>query len=211
MFDREQNRLQDEEMKMLAIEAQGHPYKSKERQKALTKLVDKIIKSGRLSRSHRYIFGERYEEIYEEVIQDLLLYICQKIDQYKPERGPVMRWVNFLLSKRFFNDVIRHIFGPPNVKIEQLDPSNLEQLEKEPLLLEMLWEYLENDPEQLCKNLRHPKYPEVNFQLLVMRKIRGEKWKTISAELEVPISTLNGFYRKSLKELSPRIRLYLNK
>lgn len=210
-FDSEQNRLQDEELKMIAIEAQRHPPKSKERRKALTKLVAKILKSGRLCHPYQGQFGDRYEEIYEEAVQKLMVYICENIHRYNPEISPVMRWVNFYLSTRFFNQAIPEIIGSPDVRIEPIDDNNIEQPEKPPLVSEILWEYLETDPEQLCQNLRHAKHPQVNFQVLAMRRIRGDKWKTISADLGVPVSTLSDFYQDSIKELSAKIKLYLNK
>ncbi|MDB9513393.1 hypothetical protein PN499_19550 [Kamptonema animale CS-326] len=210
-FDQEQNRLQDEGLMMLAIEAQRHPPKSKERRMALTKLVEKILKSGRLCRPCQGQFGDRYEEIYQEAIQKLMIYICEKIDQYKPEKSPVMRWVNFYMEKRFFNDAIREILGKSNVKVGSIpDENNLEQPEKIPLLSELILDYIENDPEQLCQNLRHKMYPHVNFQSLAMRILAGEKWREISADLGIPLSTLSSFYQRSLRELSQKIKLYLN-
>lgn len=210
-FDREQNRLQDEELMMLAIEAQRHPPKSKERRMALTKLVEKILKSGRLCRPCQGQFGDRYEEIYQEAIQKLMIYICEKIDQYKPEKGPVMRWVNFYMEKRFFNDAIREIIGPSTVKVESIpDENNLEQPEKIPLLSELILDYIENDPEQLCQNLRHKMYPHLNFQSLAIRILAREKWREISADLGIPISTLSSFYQRSLRQISQKIKLYFN-
>ncbi|OCQ95509.1 hypothetical protein BCD67_09760 [Oscillatoriales cyanobacterium USR001] len=210
-FDPEQSRLQDEELKKLAIEAQRHPVKSKQRQIALTKLINKIRKSGRFARPRQREFGERYEEIYGEAIQKLMLYICENIDKYQPERGPVIRWVNIYLIKRFFNQAISEIIGSSDIKQESiLDDSNLRQPEKIPLPSEMILDYLENDPEQLCQNLRHSKYPQLNFQTLARERILGKKWKNIAAELGIPLSTLSDFYQTSLKELAPQIRLYLN-
>lgn len=211
-FDPERNRLQDEELMMLAIEAQRHPPKSKERRMALTKLVEKILKSGRLCRPRSGEFPEIYEDIYEEAIQKLMIYICEKIDQYKPEKSPVMRWVNFYMEKRFFNDAIREILGKSNVKLESIpDENNLEQPEKIPLLSELILDYIENDPEQLCQNLRHKMYPHLNFQSLAIRILAREKWREISADLGIPISTLSSFYQRSIRELSLHIKLYLNK
>ena len=211
-FDQERNRLQDQELMMLAIEAQRHPSRSKERRMALTKLVEKILKSNRLCRPRSGEFPELYEEIYQEAIQKLMIYICQSIDQYKPEKSPVMRWVNFYMEKRFFNDAIREIFGPSNVKLESIpDENNLEQPEKIPLPSELILDYIENDPEQLCQNLRHKMYPHLNFQSLAIRILAGEKWREISADLGIPISTLSSFYQRSIRELSPQIKLYLNR
>ena len=210
-FDPEQSRLQDEELKMLAIEAQRHPAKSKERRLALTKLVNIINKSGRLCYPHKGKFGEHYDDIYREATQKLMVYICENIDRYNPEISPVMRWVNFYLSTRFFNQTIPEIIGSSSVTIEPiLDDSNLAQPQESPLVSEMLWDYLEKDPEQLCQNLRHSKYPQVNFRTLAMGRIVGKKWKTIAVELGAPISTLSDFYQASLRELAPQIRLYFN-
>jgi len=210
-FDPEKSRLEDEELKIIAIEAQRHPAKSKERRIALTKLVNKISKSGRLCYPQKDQFGENYDEIYAEAIQKLMLFICENIDKYQPERSPVMRWVNFHLSTRFFNEAIPDIIGSDEIQTQPiLDDSNLEQPELIPLLSEMILDYIEKDPEQLCQNLCHSKYPQVNFQTLAIQRILGKKWKTLAAELGVTMSTLSDFYQESLRQMAPIIRLYLN-
>ncbi|WP_019487323.1 hypothetical protein [Kamptonema formosum] len=64
---------------------------------------------------------------------------------------------------------------------------------------------------QLCQNLRHKMYPHLNFQSLAIRILAREKWREISADLGIPISTLSSFYQRSIRELSPHIKLYLNR
>lgn len=87
----------------LASTAQQYPQLSEQRQIALTKLVRIILHSGKLCYPQRRQYSTNiYEDIYNEALQELFLYICQNIDKYDSERSSVIRWVNFLLERRFF-------------------------------------------------------------------------------------------------------------
>ena len=202
---------QDIELREYALEAKGHPSGSLERQKALTKLMEGMLRSRRIAYPYRYRFPEYYEEIHSEAVQNTALYLCQNIDKYNPERGPVIRWFNYLLETRFFPEAIREIVGTgdlivsDNIDLDRLPTDNNMSL----LLSEQIRKYLEEDPEGLLKNLRHKVYDGVNFLDLVSRRMAGEKWKDISADLGIKTSTLSDFYQRSLKEIAPQIKLYL--
>ena len=101
-MDRAKNNELDEQLKQLAILAQQYPPPTQGRQLALRKLVNGIVQSGRLGRPQRGQFSGSYEDIYDEAVQELLLYICQNVEKYDPERGSVMALVNVLLDRRFF-------------------------------------------------------------------------------------------------------------
>jgi hypothetical protein len=133
----------DETLKQLAIAAQGYSPGSPERQFALTQLVNGILRSSRLCHPQRGQFLSLYQDIYNEVIQKLFLYICENIDRYDPERGTVMAWVNVLLERRFFKDAIPDLLGCPNVqKITLADLDNIAVPQNAPTLMEVVKEWV---------------------------------------------------------------------
>ncbi len=211
-MDDVQRNLQDEQLRELAIAAQGHPQKSRDRQEALTRLVEAIRQSGRLRRPRLSQFAECYEDIYDEALQELMLYICKNIEKYDPKRGPVLRWVNYLMEKRFFVEAIATVLGDkdsPEIYVD--DVESLNNLEEEtPFLSDMIRDCLEEDPDNLFKNKYVENHPKANFQILAKYRWEGRKWKEISAEFRVSVSTLSSFYERGLKEFAPIFKLYLS-
>jgi DNA-directed RNA polymerase specialized sigma24 family protein len=199
----------DKQLKQLAISAQQHLPKTKGRQVALTMLVNKIFKSGRLCRPRRGQFSGSYEEIYNEAVQELMAYICQNIERYDPERGEVMAWVNVLLKRRFFEEAIPKILGKPNLqKMTLSDLDNIAPPEEPESLTEILKEFIEVDPDNLLKKEYLQNYPAANFQALLQRRIVGKTWKEISAEFDVNIKTINNFFNRCIKKFSPNFQEY---
>lgn len=98
-----QEALTDPLLKGLALEAQTQPNPSNLRQHALLQLVEAIRACGRLARPHRAKFNPSfYTLLYEEAVNRTLVYVCQKIDTYDPNRGQAqkfMNWVNFRLDR----------------------------------------------------------------------------------------------------------------
>lgn len=97
----------DDRLRQLAIAAQSQPQDSLTRQRALTELIVAMQRSGKLCRPRQGQFQMLYEEIYAEALQRLFFFICDRIDSYNPQRGEVVQWVNFLLSRRFFIEASR--------------------------------------------------------------------------------------------------------
>jgi hypothetical protein len=200
---------EDEELRERALEAQRHPPRSRQRRTALTKLMEGIWRSDRIARPYKYQFPEFYEDILTEALQRTAFYLCNNIEKYDPERGPVMRWFNYFLETRFFREAIPEIVGTPNVFVSDSMDGFSSQENISPLLSEELIKYIQEDPEGLLKNLKHKVYKQVNFADLISRRIAGEKWKDIAADLGVKASTLSDFYQRCLKEVAPQIKLYL--
>jgi DNA-directed RNA polymerase specialized sigma24 family protein len=208
-MDRAQNNELDEQLKQLAISAQQHPALTQGRQLALRKLVNGIVQSGRLCRPQRGQFSGSYEDIYNEAVQELLLYICQNVEKYDPERGSVMAWVNVLLERRFFKEAIPQILGKPNLqKMTLSDLDNLAPPEETESLTEILKECIESDPDNLFKKEYLQNYPAANFQVLLQRRFSGKSWKEISAEFDINIKTLSSFYYRCVNKFSSRLREY---
>ncbi|MGA9380515.1 MAG: sigma-70 family RNA polymerase sigma factor, partial [Phormidium sp.] len=138
----------------------------------------------------------------------MLLYICQRIDSYHPEKSPVMRWVNFLLEKRFFPEAIQKVMNDKNTKNSLDDLDNLVDYDRGSDLSEILKECIESDPEDIFKNEYIKNHPEANFQTIALSLLAGKSWKEISEELNVKIPSLSSFYRRSLKKFAAKLREY---
>lgn len=207
MNQKEKDKL-DELLKQLALIAQQHPPLTQERQLALAKLVQVILRSGKLCRPQLGKFITRYDEIYEEARQELLLYICRNIHKYDVERGEVMAWCNVLLERRFFREATVKVLGKPEVqKMTLADLDNLPSPEEEaPIITDIINEYITLDPENLFKNTYIRNHPEANFQALAKQRFAGESWKNISEKLKLKIPTISQFYYRSLKKFAPTLK-----
>ena len=78
--------LDDGALTRLAIVAQQQPPKTPFRKEALTVLIQAIESLGQLRRNPG-------NELQQRITQETLSHVVHKIDQYKPDKGPVMAWV----------------------------------------------------------------------------------------------------------------------
>ena len=211
----------DQHLKQLAVEAQRHPPKTKQRQQALTKLVRAIQQSGMLIRPRRGAFQGFYGEIYAEALQRLFFHICERIDDYDPQRE-VLQWANFLLDKRFFVEASRtfmptlpkgvHPKEITRLTIDDLDRNNPIEVKNPEThsLFQEVFQYLESDPEGIFKSTHISKNPAANFQFLAIKILSGYSWKEISDELGIKIPTLSSFYQRCLTKFIPNFKEYLS-
>ncbi len=215
-------------LNQLATEAQQHQPRSYERRRVLHLLIDQILKSGHLAHpSGGWLPAGVYEDIYNEALGNTLMEICQKIDKYNPEQN-VMAWCNFLLNKRFIDSLnqytrrgMTHIpRGSQNHQDENnqyvTTLPNLEDLEhfipRSERISESqeLQKLIEENPGNLFTKDHVKGQPRATFQFLALAKIwRDQKWKEISSELNVPVSSLCDFFNKRLKEFKPYFQEYL--
>ncbi len=199
----------DEQLKQLALVAQQHPSLTRERQLALRQLVNGIVQSGRLCRPQSGQFSGVYQDIYDDALQELLLYICQNIEKYDPERASVMAWVNMLLERRFFKEAIPKILDKQGIRRMDLsDLDNLASSEKTETLTEILKECIELDPENLFKKEHIVNYPSANFQSISRLRFSGKSWKEISEEFGLKVSTISSFYSRCLSKFLLKLKQY---
>ena len=211
----------DQQLKQLAVEAQQHPPKTKQRQQALSKLLRAIQQSKMLMRPRRGDFQGFYEEIYAEAVQRLFFHICERIDDYDPQRE-VLQWANFLLNKRFFIEVSRNFMPtvPKGVNQKEIIRLTIDDLDRDnPIevksqennsIFQEVFHYLESDPEGIFRSTYIAKNPTANFQFLAIKILSGYSWKEISAELGVKIPTLSSFYQRCLTKFAPKFKEYLS-
>lgn len=211
----------DSHLKQLAQVAQRYPPKTKERQQALTKLVSAIMRSHKLTRPYQGYFRGFYEEIYAEAQQRLFAHICEKIDDYDPQRE-VLQWTNFLLKKRFFIEASRAIMPTvyKGINAKQIKRLTLDELDKSnpievnpqltPSLSQEVIQCLQTDPEGIFKSTHVSNHPAANFQFLALKILSGYSWKEISDELNLKIPTLSSFYQRCLTKFAPKFKEYLS-
>jgi hypothetical protein len=208
--------LDDEQLKMLALVAQKHLSNSELRKQALIELVNAIVLSGRLCRPHRGICAENfYELIYEEAVNQTLVYVCQKIDNYKPfnlqtgKAQKFMNWVNFRLDKMVIQAHIdfKERVGKEIPTINDLE--NIAEPESEVFFSDLLRQCLEEDRNNLFKQEHIRNFPNANFRAIALASISGKTWEEISADFEVKVPTLSSFFRRCCQKFAPLFKEYL--
>lgn len=205
-----QSILTDDVLKALALEAQSHPSSSTLRRHALVQLVESIRLSGRLSHPHRAKFSSQfYDLLYEDAVNQTLVYVCQRIDTYDPQRGQAqkfMNWVNFRLDRmviecrRTASD--RDTQALPNLN----DLEALPQPEPPSSLGEDLQEYIEADAEQIFRSTHIRNHPEANFRTIALARMAGQSWEEISGTLAVKIPTLSSFFQRCCEKFASKFR-----
>jgi hypothetical protein len=205
--------LNDTQLKKLALEAQQHPHNSKLRQQALTELVNAIVLSSRLCHPHRWITPhDFYELIYEEAVNQTLVYVCQKLDNYDPQRGREQRftnWVNFRLDKIMLEcyNKFKQRVTPELLTLADLD-SIVQVEETQTSRSELLRQCLEDDTNNIFKNEYIRNCPKANFRDIALATFSGKSWEEISQEMDVKISTLSSFFQRSCKKFAPQFQEY---
>ncbi len=204
--------LNDAQLKKLALAAQQHPSNTKLRQQALIELVNAIVLSSRLCHPHQWIVPKNlYELIYEEAVNQTLVYICQKLDTYDPQRGREQKftnWVNFRLDKIMLNchaKLLKYSYQeiPTLAELE-----NIAQPEPQVNSSELLRQCLEDDVNNIFKNEHIRNCPKANFQNIALATFSGKSWEEISAEMGIKIPTLSSFFQRSCKKFAPQFKEY---
>jgi DNA-directed RNA polymerase specialized sigma24 family protein len=196
----------DRRLQQLALEAQKHPPKSRQRQQALNRLVHLIMQSGQM----RHRTPDGCEDLYNEAFQKTWLYIFQHIENYKPER-PVMAWVNYLI-KQNIRAVVREYRNPRMETILSLDELEWRFATPEETLDEakMLRQLLEEDPEHLFRTAHIRSRPDVTFQFLALARIVEDKsWDELSQSFGISPQTLCSFFKRNLRNFNPYFYKYL--
>lgn len=212
----------DWQLKQLAIAAQSHAPRSRERQCALARLIDALQRSRKLVYPQRGSFPGLYAEIYADAVQRLFAHICDRIDRYNPERGEVLQWANFLLQRQFFIEASRELLptlpkgiDPKAVKrltLEDLDRSHPDQVnpQRVPLPSQQVRECLEEDPTGVFQSTHIDRKPAASFQFIALRRLEGYSWQELATELGVAIPTLSSFYQRCLTKFAPQLKEYVS-
>lgn len=204
--------LTDTQLKKLALVAQKHPPHSKLRQQALIELVNAIVLSGRLCHPHQWIVPRNfYELIYEEAVNQTLVYVCQKLDNYDPQKGEKQKfinWVNYRLDKIMLgcHAKIQKTSYQEIPTLAELE--DICQSETQVSSAELLRQCLEDDSDNIFKNEYIRNRPKANFRDIALATFAGKSWEEISQEMDVKIPTLSSFFQRSCKKFAPQFQEY---
>ncbi len=206
----------DRELERLACEAQQYPPGNWRRQRALAELVTLLRRSGDLCRPRYPINPKLYHEVYEEAQNRIFAHVCHKIDSYRVGSG-VRKWVNFLLKKRF-SEAVKFVLDNycivgsevacTRMSIDSFD--NLPVVDSAPLLSVKVIECIRSDPEGQFSRQHITHRDDVNFQWLALKINEGYSLSELSTQVNVPVSTLSGFYYRCLEKFAPIIKTYLD-
>jgi DNA-directed RNA polymerase specialized sigma24 family protein len=202
--------LNDARLKALAITIQQLPVRTELRQHLLGELIEAIRLSGKLCHPHRKKFLPTfYELLYEEAVSETLLYVCQNIDKYDPERGKEKKfitWVNFHLDKLVIDcrRKFSHLNTPYCLSLTEIE--EVKPLEQPSDLSEMVREYLKEDAENLFSQAQIENRPNANFRAIALARLSGKSWGEISQELGIVVPTLSSFYQRCCRKFAPKFK-----
>jgi hypothetical protein len=211
----------DEQLHQLALEAQQHPVRSRQRRRCLNEICKLLRQPGVLMRQ-----AGISEDAYQSAIQTTLLYVCEKmIDRYEPTKGSsFLRWVRSNFKWRQ-NDARNEEQSVGDVSLEQL----LESQQAEGLVLradfrrlmerfseqdtlslaQELRQFIEDDPEGVFSQAYIGNIPDLNFKIMVLKDVYGFTFRELSEKFSVPIPTISSFRKRKLSEFIPYILDYL--
>lgn len=181
------------------------------RRQSLNRLVQAVIKSGKLWREST--------PYYEDALQQTWLYLCRNLcesntgAQYNPEISSVTTWLNGYLQKRLKDIQIKqieknHIEMPlpvpnpenPTPRYELPAPAPI------PPILEEIKDWVERDSDGEFGLIHIKSRQDLTCQLLILRRLPPETdWKSIAVEFDCSISTLANFYQR---QCLPRLRKF---
>ena len=204
----------ENELTRRAIAAQRCPPLSKQRQEALEELfneIRRIRQQGRLWKPHDYKINI---DIYEDAIQELSLYICQKLEKYDPQRASFLRWINMLLPRKFYDLAYSNIgdkYVNKFVTIDSLENSGYRLISQSEMLslLEEVKQCINSDVEEIFRKEHIREQLHVNFQILAQRRLAGESWRDIAVDVGISVQYLNKFYQRCLKKFALHIKNYV--
>ena len=183
----------------------------------LNKLINTIEASGRLSKQTQWFGLPNYEDYYNEALQLTFIEICDKVDEYNP-KYPVMAWVNQIFNWRFIDvinkeqkkgltNVPKKKKIPPIISLDWLKIKLI--IDKEISEIEEIKEIINQDPEKYLINEHVKAHTEANLKAILLLLLEGNKWKEISQELGVSISTVSSFYYRNMHNIIAYLKKYI--
>jgi hypothetical protein len=188
-------RLQ-QQIEQLVIEACSHPPGSRERQINLTKII-------------RLVNRELWQEntsYYEDALQQTWIYFCQNLCEgktgqpYDRDRASVITWLNNYLKRRLQD----YYINAQKQQAKIINPSDrtdsLDKIEARSMassLLEEVRKWVESDRHKKLRRLHIQARPEINCQVLILRRLPPPtSWRILAEEFNISPKTLSSFYQR---------------
>lgn len=212
---------EDQRLKQLVLEAQQHPPNSVARRRALDKVIRIVMSSTRLYRPPVERIPPQcrgaYAEILKDAKQETMLYCCQNIERYDPDRASVIGWINMLLDRRFVVVGIRQFQDGREQRLGKRrrlqDLLHAEEDIPAPVNenpnYEVLRQFVIDDPEGLLQDKHIRGRADITFRFLLLQKLEDRTWDDIAQGFGIPLPTLHSFFRRSLRSLISYFQRYL--
>ncbi|AKG24464.1 hypothetical protein [Calothrix sp. 336/3] len=194
----------EEQLSHLVKEACGFPPGSPQRQKRLTQVI-------RLTTNKLWRETTAY---YQDALQQTWLYFCQNVcGAYDPTRGSVVTWLNTYLRWRLRDFQIKSPVMSGNISSgdgEEIDIiSNQPAPPDIPPILEEIRTWAEQDSDGELRSTYVQGRPDVNCQMLILRRLPPEAaWKDLAEEFGLKVPTLSSFYQR---KCMPFLRKFADK
>ncbi len=189
-------------LQQLVLDAQQSLPKTSVRQQALEKLMQKLMPE--ISSHYRYQTAQLNSEMTEEAMQNLWLYVCEKIETYDTNKGTVMAWINNLLKWRILDQ--KRLFQQTIGKTTCIEPDSLVQSQDKPSLTDSLRQIIEEDQDQLFQYHYFNNNPQLNFQQLAQLRLSGISWQEIAEKYKVSEVSLRQFWCRAVKRFAPILK-----
>jgi hypothetical protein len=189
-------------LEKLVFEAQNTLPQTKARQQALEKLFRRLMQE--ISGAYQYKMAFGNQDILEEAMQSLWLYICEKIDNYNSSQGTVMAWVNNLLKWRTLDQkqALYQTIGQTIL----IEPEHLTYEEQPLSLTETLHQIIEQDQDQLFSTHHLSNHAHLSFKQLAILRLSGTSWGEIAHQYQVSEVNLRKFWSRSVKRFAPILK-----
>ena len=74
---------------------------------------------------------------------------------------------------------------------------------------EIIKEIINKDPERYLISQQLRGHPEANLKVILLYLFEGKKWKEISQELGVPLTTASSFYQRRMHKIVDYLKKYI--
>lgn len=213
----------NDELQRLAMAAREFPPSDPRRRKHLSQLISGVQSAKGLKRPTTATVDRRhpaYDDIYDEACSDLWIWACERIDDYDETRSPVLGWLNFYLSRRFFPEAAKRVLdfngrriGPGDRENDRFwenladeAPRDLEEGEGDDYAT-LIRQYLESSEDSFLNDTIQ-NLSEANLRTIVDLKLQGKTLQEIGTILGSNYSTVHSFYRRRRQRLFEAIRRY---
>ncbi len=138
------------------------------------------------------------------------LEVCQRLDQFDPQVGSFIGWVQDRFKWRFHDEAEKYCQRQQRqqqvIGETKQDESRYHD-EPEPSAIDALRDHLIADPTGEFRETHVRDRPDLTFQTIALRRLDGQGWEEMATELGATRhSTLSGFYDKWCKRFLPRLR-----
>lgn len=195
----------DVRLRYLVAEACRHPVGSPQRQSAFSEIFRLVMQSKKLWRESSPYYADALQEMWEYCF----LKVDDPEDGYRPDVCRVTTWLDNRLKKilRRYRDrsrrqLNRHAFAIQFEGGQILDP--VDSLMAPPdsqfalSMLSHLLNWVREDPSEVLRNRVCAKYPNVNAQTLLLRRLPPveQAWANIAVELSADKTYIAQWYSR---------------